>query len=210
VESELEQLPIAIDLPVAGQQPRRRADAVRNHERVLCTAARLFAERGPDLVSMELIASEAGVGKGTLFRRFGDRPGLCRALLSERESALQDGLIRGPAPLGPGAPPRERLVAFGRAYLEFLERNGEILIAAEDGAPGYRLANPVYALYRTHVTLLLRQAGLEDRAEYLSDVLLGPLAASTYAYHRRIRGLSLDEVADGYEDLVARLLDSTR
>jgi AcrR family transcriptional regulator len=199
-----------MELPVLNTDPPERADAARNRRRVLEAAGRLFECQGVANVSMDAVAAEAGVGKGTLFRRFGDRPGLCRALLSERESALQDGLIRGPAPLGPGAPPRERLVAFGRAYLEFLERNGEILIAAEDGAPGYRLANPVYALYRTHVTLLLRQAGLEDRAEYLSDVLLGPLAASTYAYHRRIRGLSLDEVADGYEDLVARLLDSTR
>ena len=69
--SDTEQLPVTLELPIAGQQPRRRADAMRNHERVLCTAARLFAERGPENCSMDLIATEAGVGKGTLFRRFG-------------------------------------------------------------------------------------------------------------------------------------------
>ena len=66
VSSPLEQLPDVVELPVAGQQPRRRADAIRNHERVLCTAARLFEQRGPQNVSMELIAAEAGVGKGTI------------------------------------------------------------------------------------------------------------------------------------------------
>src|SRR3954454_12494181 len=76
VETPLEQLPAAVELPVPGQQPRRRKDAAPNYERVLCTAARLFEERGPENCSMELIASEAGVGKGTLFRAFGDRAGL--------------------------------------------------------------------------------------------------------------------------------------
>jgi AcrR family transcriptional regulator len=199
-----------MELPVLNSDPAERADAARNRRRVLEAAGRLFECRGVANVSMDAVAAAAGVGKGTLFRRFGDRPGLCRALLSERESALQDALIRGPVPLGPGAPARERLVAFGRAYLEFLERNDELLVASESGAPGYRLANPVYALYRTHVTLLLREAGLADRADYLADVLLGPLAASTFAYHRRVRALSTGELADAYEDLVARLLDSSR
>src|SRR3954452_2623256 len=86
VPSETDSLRIALDLPVAGQQPRRRADAMRNHERVLCTAARLFAERGADRVSMDQIAGAAGVGKGTLFRAFGDRAGLAAAVLSEHEA----------------------------------------------------------------------------------------------------------------------------
>src|SRR3954453_7917627 len=97
VPSETDSLPIAAELPVAGQQPRRRADAIRNHERVLCTAARLFAERGPENVSMDQIAAEAGVGKGTLFRAFGDRAGLAAALLSEQEAEFQDQILRGPA-----------------------------------------------------------------------------------------------------------------
>ena len=58
-----------------------------------------------------------GVGKGTLFRRFGDRAGLARALLDESERRLQDGFLHGPPPLGPGAPPRARLKAFAGRVL---------------------------------------------------------------------------------------------
>jgi AcrR family transcriptional regulator len=146
------------------------------------------------------------VGKGTLFRRFGDRAGLVRAVLEARERDLQEALIRGPAPLGPGAPAGARLCAFGSAYLEFLEGHGRLLVAAEFGSPGVRLLSPPYAFYRTHVAVLLRDAGLGDRAEYLSDLLMAPLAASTFRYHREVRRLALAELDDGYRDLVARVL----
>ena len=193
-------------LPVAGQ-PRLRADAVRNHEKVLCAAARLFEAHGAENVSMDAVAAEAGVGKGTLFRRFGDKPSLVRSVLSESERRLQDALIRGPAPLGPGAPPRERLQAFGSAYLEFLEGHSGLLLAAEvGGGPGFRFAGPPYAFYRTHVTVLLREAGLGDDAEYLADVLLAPLSAATFHYHRQLRGLSLAELDDRYRKLVDRVV----
>src|SRR3954447_26247036 len=102
-----------MDLPVVGTEVRERSDAVRNRRRILSAAERLFAAHGVDCVSMEAIAAEAEVGKGTLFRRFGDRSGLVRALLQERERDFQESFIRGAPPLGPGAPAADRLVAFG-------------------------------------------------------------------------------------------------
>src|SRR3954447_11789429 len=153
---------------------------------------------------MEAVAAEAGVGKGTVFRRFGDRAGLARAVISEQESKLQDAMIRGEPPLGPGAPAKERLLAFGRAYLEFLDDHVALMLAAE-GPTGTWLASGVYALYRTHAALLLAQAGCAERAAYLADVVMAPLAAPTFAYHRRVRGLSLAEQIEGFEDLVNRL-----
>src|SRR5271163_2966037 len=102
-----------------------RVDAARNRERILCTARRLFEERGAGCVSMDDVAEAAGVGKGTLFRRFGSRASLAAAVLSEQERTLQEGFIRGEPPLGPGAPPRARLIAFGEAMLDLLETHSE-------------------------------------------------------------------------------------
>jgi AcrR family transcriptional regulator len=195
------------ELPVAGQAPRRRADAQRNHERVLCTARRLFAERGAQSVSMDLIASEAGVGKGTIFRAFGDKSNLVGTILGEDESLLQDALIRGPAPLGPGAPPLERIVAFGQAYMAFLESHLDLLLASELGS-GVRFAKGPFQLYRTHVVMLVREA-LGDVAvddDYTADVLLAPLAADFFAYQLRARERSLDELGSAYACLATRLL----
>src|ERR1700761_2541474 len=106
-----------IELPVVGS-PSVRSDAARNRMLILAAAEWLFAEDGVHCTSMDAIAAEAGVGKGTLFRRFGDRATLALAVLDESERALQDGLISGPPPLGPGAPPCERLIAFGAAMLD--------------------------------------------------------------------------------------------
>jgi AcrR family transcriptional regulator len=205
--SELPTLPpSSTDLPMLGEAPRERADAARNRQRVLAAASRLFERQGVEHTSMDAVAAAAGVGKGTLFRRFGDRASLARAVLSENERALQDALIRGPAPVGPGAAPRERLCAFGSAYLEFLEGHGDILLAAEDGAPGFRFSGPPYAMYRAHVAILLREAACEQRAEFLADVLLAPLAASAFRYHRQIRDLPLATLDERYRSLVRRLL----
>ncbi|NBH06415.1 TetR/AcrR family transcriptional regulator [Amycolatopsis sp. SID8362] len=52
-----------------------RADAVRNRERIVTQAVRLFAERGPDVPMCE-IADAAGLGVGTLYRHFPDRRAL--------------------------------------------------------------------------------------------------------------------------------------
>lgn len=195
------------ELPVAGQAPRRRADAQRNHERVLCTARRLFAERGVEHVSMDAIAVAAGVGKGTIFRAFGDRASLIGTILGEDESLLQDGLIRGPAPLGPGAPPLARIVAFGLAYMDFLEGHLDLLVASEFG-PGVRFSKGPFQVYRTHLTMLVREA-LGDAgvdADYTTDVLLAPLAAEFFAYQRRARRRSIDELGSAYACLTERLL----
>jgi AcrR family transcriptional regulator len=197
-------------LPLAGEQRHERADAAENRRKVLAAAEKLFAECGGEHVSMDAIAAEAGVGKGTLFRRFGDRAGLARTLLSEHEAAFQDQMIRGAPPLGPGAPPKERLAAFGRAYLEFLERHRVLVRAAEGTSREAHLSGAPYAVYRTHVALLLREGGLGERAEYLADAILAPLSSSTFAYHRDLRGMSVEELADAHADLCARLLDSTR
>ena len=207
MSSEIDQLPVAVELPVAGQQPRRRADAMRNHERVLCTAARLFAERGPEKVSMDQIAATAGVGKGTLFRAFGDRAGLAAAILSDHETSFQDAFLRGPAPLGPGAPPIERIAAFGTAYMHFLDGHVDLMLAAEGGGIGTRYKTGPFAMYRVHIGALVREALPDgfDR-DYTTDVLLAPLAADFFVYQRRLRDRTLTELADAYRCLVGRVL----
>ena len=195
------------DLPVVGTT-RERADAARNRDRILCAAVRLFEESDdPGAVTMDSVAAAAGVGKGTVFRRFGDRAGLVRALLDEHETAFQEGVIRGDPPLGPGAPPIERLAAFGRARFDLLERHGLMIAAAEASERGdARFDSPVYVFYRSHISMLVREANPDCDADYITEALLGPLAATAFVYQRRARGMSLERVGDGYEWLVRRLL----
>lgn len=198
-------LPGPKPLPLS-DDPCERADAARNRRRIVAAATRLFAERGVSAVSMEAIACEAGVGKGTLFRRFGDRAGLVHALLDEHERNFQEKVIRGEPPLGPGAPPVERLVAFGRGLLEQLETHGEILLAAETGPRWVRFNHRVYAFNRAHMTMLVHEAAPALDADFTAEALLSPLGADHYAFLRGAREMPQERIVRGYEDLVRRII----
>ena len=63
----------------ADAQTPLRADARRNRDQIIAAARTIFAEHGPE-IAMEEIARTAGVGVGTLYRRFPDRDSLIRAV----------------------------------------------------------------------------------------------------------------------------------
>lgn len=162
--------------------PRERADAARNRVAVLQAAAALFAERGVDNVSLDAIAAKARVGKGTIFRRFGDKAGLAVALLDERERALQERILFGPVPLGPGsadehAQPADRLRAFFSAYLDTAFAHLDLVRMSETAAPGARYRIGAYRFWHRHVTLVLQAVRPGDDADALAHALLAPLAA---------------------------------
>jgi len=162
--------------------PRERADAARNRIAVLDAAAALFREHGVDGVSMDAVAAAAGVGKGTLFRRFGDRAGLAAALLDERERALQEAVLFGRAPLGPGTTTRHpapgtRLRAFVDAYLDYALSHLDLIRVSETGSPGARYRIGAYRFWHRHVALLLAAARPRADAEADAHTLLASLAA---------------------------------
>jgi AcrR family transcriptional regulator len=157
--------------------PRERADAARNRKRILDAAERLFRKHGVANVSMDQIAAEAHVGKGTLFRRFGDKAGLAVALLDSRERDLQAGILSGPPPLGPGAPPKQRLIAFVNVYLDFLDDHLDLVYMSESASPGARYRIGSYRLWHRHVAILIAQARPELDADFLAHALLAPLSA---------------------------------
>jgi len=189
-------------LPLLEPARPERADAARNRNAIMCAAARLVAERGVDCVTMDEVAGAAGVGKGTLFRRFGDRIGLLRALLDEREKDFQEEFIRGEPPLGPGAPVCERLIAFGERALDEIELQGDLMVEAEAGAPGERLLHNVYGAHRAHVAALVRELLPGADSDYIADALLGTLAAEVVIYQRRALGMPLQRLKDGWRALL--------
>jgi AcrR family transcriptional regulator len=183
-------------------ETRPRADAARNRARILAAAERLFAERGAQATTMDAIAAAAGVGKGTLFRRFGDRASLVFALLDETERALQDAILRGAPPLGPGAPPERRLIALGEAMLDRLELDGELLFEIDACHPGAWQRSQPYAALWLHVRALLQEARPDCDSDYLADVVLAAVSPATFHHQRRIRGLALDRIKAGFVELV--------
>ncbi len=187
------------ELPLLEPARLPRADAVRNRAAILAAAQRLIRECGPDGITMERLAEEAGVGKGTLFRRFGDRAGLFHALLDESERELQDGFLRGAPPLGPGAEAGERLVAFGDALIELTAARGAILLAATPSGPEGIYRSAVYGAYRAHVSSLLLRLECEP-VGYLADVLLAALSPALIV-RQLDGGLLLDDLRTAWAEL---------
>ena len=189
------------DLPVSA--PQERGDAARNRALLLDAARRLVAERGADTVTMDDIAAAAGVGKGTVFRRFGSRAGLMMVLLDEDERVSQQAFMFGPAPLGPDAPPLDRLLAFGRDRLRFAHTHHELLISANrDPQSRYGAAAMVL---RTHVRILLASAGTTGDLDSQTDALLALLDAEYIEYQLIERGHSLQTLGDAWESLARKL-----
>ncbi|WP_328328155.1 TetR/AcrR family transcriptional regulator [Kribbella sp. NBC_00382] len=167
-------------LPVLGEPRPERADARRNRLKVLEAAERLFSEHGVKNVSLDAIAAAAGVGKGTVFRRFGDRAGLAVALLDEREVELQAKLLSGPPPLGPGAPAVDRVTAFLTAYTELLDRHVELFADSENASDGARYRIGSYRLWHRHIAMLVEEARPDLDADYTAHLILAPLAADLH------------------------------
>lgn len=193
------------DLLDTADGPAERADAARNRAKILAAAAEVFATHDPRSVTMDQIATAARVGRGTLYRRYPSTAAIAVALLDEHERTLQQELISGEPPLGPGAPPADRLSAFYAAMVELLEAHVDFALGAEVG--GARFASGAYDFWTAHVRSLLVQAQVEQ-PDHLVDILLAPLAAEIFQ-HQRSRGLSVDEIAGALARLAHAMLGGT-
>jgi len=196
-----------------GSPPAERADAARNRRHLLATARDMLAEQGADQLTMDGLAERAGLGKGTVFRRFGTRAGIFQALLDDDERAFQQQVLSGPPPLGPGAPPLDRLIAYGRARIEFLIRHREIARAALDGR-GQVPAGSQTPVSRAHIRFLLGElrlgaADLDVLAVQLTAALDGPLLLylSSAVLTEAAPQVS-ERLGRGWENLVRRVCRS--
>ena len=193
-----------------GAPHAERADAVRNRRHLLATAREMLAGEGADTLTMDALALRAGLGKGTVFRRFGTRAGIFQALLDDDERAFQEQVLSGPPPLGPGAPPLDRLIAYGRARIGFLIEHREIARAALDGSQPIPAGSQT-PLSQAHIRVLLGQiplgpADLDVLAIQLTGALDGPLLL--YLSSSDLTGAAAqtgERIAGGWQDLVQRV-----
>jgi AcrR family transcriptional regulator len=190
-----------------------RADAARNRRAILLATEDLLARHRPEQISMEQVAAAAGVGKGTVFHRFGNRMGLMQALMVERALALREAVTTGPPPLGPGAAPRERLLAFLDGVVDVVARNKGLLAAlghavttAHQPDEEPRSAHPVYQFWHGHLSELIGGERPDLDADLHAHILLATLQSDPI-----LRLLAQGEgarLADALRTLTTALLDA--
>lgn len=195
-------LPISTPLPLLSSAPHERRDAARNREALLAAARELVEREGACAVTMEAVAAQAGVGKGTVFRRFESRAGLMIALLDHSESEWQAQVLGGPPPLGPGAPALDRLLAFGRSRIEATLGQRELIAAAG----GRVRTSGAFGFVLMHVRLLLAEIGTEGDLPLLASSLVAPLDVTVLEDQVLGQGMSVDRVYDAWADLTRRVV----
>jgi AcrR family transcriptional regulator len=171
---------------MAGQR-RERSDAAANRARILCAARELLAKQGPEALTMQAVATAAGVGKGTVSHRFGDRDGLAQALIDDYMREFQDAFLRGPPPLGPGAPPAERLEAFIVELVRHQVEHIEIALAAED--PLRPTLAPAYAVLGIHIAALVREIDPTLNEQVIAGFILSAIAPPLLHRMRDVLGV---------------------
>ena len=203
--------------PVTWGSPHaERADAARNRRLLLAAAREIIAGQGADKLTMDGLAERAGLGKGTVFRRFGTRAGIFAALLDDDERDFQEQVLAGPPPLGPGAPPLDRLIAYGRARIDFLIGHREIARAALDGRERIPAGSQT-PMSRGHIRFLLGEmrlgadpkTDLDVLATQLTAALDGPLLLYlSSAILAQAAPQVSERLGRGWEDLIQRVCRS--
>lgn len=182
---------------------KERRDAVANRQLILAAARQLFAAQGVDATSMEEIGRAAGVGQGTLYRRFAHKGELCEALLNEDVAQFYEridtvmGQVEGQhTPLG-------RLDWLLGEYVAMVRLHIPLLAAMQESATGPRrksfYQSPLYRWLHERIAELLTTAIAESEAMpvdavYTADAILAAVAPPLLSFQQDERGFSTERI----------------
>lgn len=196
------------------QQRAERRDAVANRTLLLESAAQLFAEKGVGAVNMAEIAKAAGVGKGTLYRRFSNKGELCLALMDERLRSFQEAQLEQMREFSrQGVSYLEQLARFLEALVAFTTTEMPLLCEVQHYSQSLDEENverPHFWQYLTVHQLLRRAVRAEETRPdvdiaYTAEALLAPLNAHTFRFQLEQLGFAPARIQAGMRSFVIAL-----
>lgn len=204
------------EIPELFQSHRRheRRDAAEHRQRILEVAQCLFSEHGVDAVSMHQIAMAAGIGQGTLYRRYAHKGELCMDLLSEHHERFAEEIAVLLAATA-ASPALERLDSVLTKSVALLEEQGALLGSVagidvrdwhcDETSASRRFSfqySPWYLWLYELLSGLLTEA--VERGElssldvpYTADAILATLHPVFYRFQRQERGFSPERILQG-------------
>ena len=213
-ESRQNMCPLGMPEWIASHHRRERRDAAEHRQRILDVARHLFGEYGVDAVSMHQIALAAGIGQGTLYRRYRHKGELCMDLMRERHERFVDEIAALLDAAG-AASALERLDSVLVKMVALLEEQGTMLepVAAtltrdaqcDPSGNSRRFSfhqSPWYLwLHELLAGLLTEAVEREELASldipYAADAILGLLNPPFYLFQRQERGFSQERILQG-------------
>ncbi|TSB47826.1 TetR/AcrR family transcriptional regulator [Alkalicoccobacillus porphyridii] len=191
-------------------QNNERADAARNRQAILDAALALFAETNdPATLTMNAVAEAAGVGKGTVFRRFGDRASLLRAVFDLQVDRAVQNIEYGPFPLGPDTPPIERIVAILQTIVVLKLTNRSLTQAVEaiaSSSTSSPFVSKQYSYIEEKLKILLSELVPESEVIFTAHALLGATRIDLLNYLTAQENMNDDEIRQGLEAFLLRVL----
>ncbi len=195
-----------------------RKDAAANRKLILQTAETLFNEKGVENVCMAEIAQAAGVGKGTLYRRFANKAELCLALMDTQMSEFQNSMLAEFRSMTDNSVPKmaqleffiDALVRFTDVHTPLLsevQSEGLIQEGRSTELPHFWQYMTVHGLFQAAIDADELPEGLD--IEYLADALLAPLKVDIFRFQREVRRFSLERISEGLRVLLAGLRHCT-
>ncbi|SHN57054.1 transcriptional regulator, TetR family [Paenibacillus sp. ov031] len=180
-----------------------RRDAAENRQRILDVASTLFELHGVERVSMNQIASEAQIGAGTLYRRYRNKSELCMDLIKDNAALFFDDVeiyLQENAQF----PPTERLRGLLTLFIQFREKNAELLSGIENAVyqgSESRTSSPLYdQLHQQLFGLFEEMATESDESQAISlfktDMLLTAMSNDSYLFQKNVRGNSPDRIVE--------------
>ncbi len=191
-----------------------RRDAAEHRQRILEVARRLFAEHGVDTVSMHQIALAAGVGQGTLYRRYAHKGELCMDLLRERHEQFAEEIaaLLAATATSPALERLDSVLAKSVALLEEQEGSPGVLAGSDmqdvqchesDYSRRFSFQHsPWYLWLHGLLAGLLMEA--VERGElapldvpYTADTIMITFHPMFYRFQRQERGFSPERILQG-------------
>lgn len=200
-------------IPASEEARAERSDASENRARILAAAEALFAEFGVAAVNMVDIARKAGVGQGTLYRRYANKSELCLALLDTQLRDFQDHTLAQLRTMGAAKEPALRQLAwFIEAWIYFQERHSVLLCAASQDSQEVALDNhphsPPLLWQRRTVHGLLQLAAQRGEVAhavdipFTADALLALLQPDILRAQQQFGGHTSARIVTGIQRLV--------
>jgi len=176
---------------------RREERDTEYRRRILATASELFEKRGIECVTMYQIAQEAGVGQGTLYRRYTHLGEVCSDLMHTTIDTFLQSLEESLADVEPGTPAMRQLGDVVNRIVDFIDEKASLLHTIHS----MYAEKKSYSIYQKPIfrrlhdmlhPLLVRaveQGEIRDIDMTLTiNTLLVALSPNQYMYHRDVLG----------------------